>query len=205
MQNKLVNFTKQSILDLLRGSVLAGLLISIAGIFYINCEDKVIGAFLFSLGLMGVVLLEANLFTGKIGYVDSAQMLIEAIIMLILNMLTAAIVGVCYRLLSGPIDLFETTRLVKTPLQIFYSGIICGICIYCAVELYKRSKNLLPVVIGVMAFILTGGTHCIADTFYLFAGSFSWLGFGYIVLTILGNSFGAIGINLLVYKLKILD
>lgn len=205
MQNKLVNFTKQSIFDLIKGSVLAGLLISVASIFYVRCENKIVGAFLFSLGLIAVILLDAQLFTGKIGYVSSLQTGVEVVIIMIVNMITAAVVGLCYHLVVWPIDFFEVTRLVKDPLQMFYRGLICGICIYLAVELYNRSKNLLPVVLGVMAFILAGGTHCIADTFYLFAGPISWTGVGYVALTTLGNAIGAFGIHLLVRKIKILS
>ena len=203
MQNKLVNFTKQSIFDLIKGSIFAGLLIAIAGIFYVRSADPVIGSILFGLGLTSVIILDANLFTGKIGYVNSLQTATEAGIILVFNLLAAAIVGLLYHYIVWPIELFEVTRLIKDPIQMFYRGLICGVCIYLAVELYKRTKNLIPVFVAVAAFILTGGTHCIADTFYFFAGPFSWAGLGYVGLTILGNTFGAILMNLFVKEIKV--
>ena len=52
-------------------SILAGVLIALAGHIYLNCSNKIVGAFLFSIGLIGVIVLKANLYTGKVGYVKS--------------------------------------------------------------------------------------------------------------------------------------
>ena len=60
-------------------SMLAGMLIAVAGAVFLSCQTmipdksiaKVAGSFLFSIGLIGVLVLEADLFTGKIGYVDT--------------------------------------------------------------------------------------------------------------------------------------
>ena len=60
-------------------SMLAGMLIAVAGAVFLSCQTmipdksiaKVVGSFLFSIGLIGVLVLEADLFTGKIGYVDT--------------------------------------------------------------------------------------------------------------------------------------
>jgi formate/nitrite transporter FocA (FNT family) len=59
-------------------AVLAGALIALAGILYINCENIIIGAGLFSLGLISVVYLEAKLYTGVIGYCNSKESFVDA-------------------------------------------------------------------------------------------------------------------------------
>ena len=50
---------------------------------------------------------------------------------------------------------------------------------------------------GVMAFILCGFEHCVANMFYFsIAGIFSLKVFGYLLIMILGNSIGSIIIAL---------
>ncbi len=76
-----------------------------------------------------------------------------------------------------------------------FDGFGCGALIYLAVELYRRTKNFIPVIICVMAFILSGTEHCIADAFYLGASQLSWKAFGYLWLAVAGNSIGAVALH----------
>jgi formate/nitrite transporter FocA (FNT family) len=46
-----------------------------------------------------------------------------------------------------------------------------------------------------MAFILAGFEHCVADAFYLGASGVSWLGIGFVLLVVLGNSIGSLAIR----------
>lgn len=194
---------KSDILNFIFKSILAGLLIAIAGwIFLISSSittefwGKVLGAFLFSLGLIGVILLEANLFTGKIGYVNSKQKAVEAVFILFLNLVTAFAVGSIYKAVVG-VSTSMDSRLAKEWYRVLFDGIGCGVCIYFAVECYKKTKSLFPVLLGVMAFILAGFEHCIADAFYFGASALTWKGLGYIGLSIVGNSIGSLLIRFL--------
>jgi formate/nitrite transporter FocA (FNT family) len=69
--------------------------------------------------------------------------------------------------------------------------------IYLAVEGYKRTKNALIIVLPVMVFILCGFEHCVANMFYLaYAGRlFTPAGLWFLLLNIIGNSAGGIGMN----------
>jgi formate/nitrite transporter FocA (FNT family) len=173
-------------------SIVAGLLISLAGVIYLNCTDKIVGSCLFSIGLIAVILLNTNLYTGKVGYVDSKSKFFDVLIILGINSLTAFIAGCMYQLNMGPSEIWEATKLVKPWHRVFWDGLICGVLIYLAVELYKRSKNLLTVVLPVMGFILGGAEHSIADCFYIGAGAnWSFKTLGYISLIIVGNGLGS--------------
>jgi len=188
-------------------SLLAGVLIALAGGTYLSCNSfitdpniaKLVGSFLFSIGLIAVLVLEANLFTGKIGYVESWHKFGLACACLVYNVLAAFFIGLLYRGLhiSDAIGPFApgSARLLKSWYQMLFDGFGCGALIYLAVELYRRTKNFIPVIICVMAFILSGTEHSIADAFFLGASQFSWQAFGYLWLVILGNSFGAISIH----------
>ena len=190
----------KNVFNLIVKSILAGLLISLAGIVYLNCPEKIVGSLLFSLGLISVILLEANLFTGKIGYVNSKQSILESLLILVFNLVAAAIVGLIYRCGSD-----AATPIVESKLLVFsetwwltgLKAIGCGAAIYLSVEGYKKSKSLIPVILGVMTFILAGWNHCIADCFYMAAGSSSVLAIPYLLVVIVGNSIGSLLIRLL--------
>lgn len=167
-------------------SLLAGILIALAGGIYLSCGSlisnhdlaKIVGAFLFSIGLIAVLILEANLFTGKVGYIDNWHKFGLACACLIYNLLIAFLIGLLYRGInsSAAIGPFapESARLLKPWYKMLTDGFGCGALIYLAVELYRRTKSVIPVIICVMAFILSGAEHCIADAFYLGASTLSW-------------------------------
>ena len=190
----------KNVLNLIVKSILAGLLISLAGIVYLNCPEKIVGSLLFSLGLISVILLEANLFTGKIGYVNSKRSILDSLLILVFNLVAATIVGLIYRCGSD-----AATPIVESKLLVFsetwwltgLKAIGCGAAIYLSVEGYKKSKSLIPVILGVMTFILAGWNHCIADCFYMAAGSSSILAIPYLLVVIVGNSIGSLLIRLL--------
>ena len=51
-------------------SVLAGIMIGLAGIVNLNVDNKFIGAFLFSFGLITILAQNLNLYTGKVGTIN---------------------------------------------------------------------------------------------------------------------------------------
>lgn len=81
---------------LISKSTLAGLLISLGATAFLTADNKIVGALLFSIGLTAVILLEANLYTGKIGYVNNKMKLVDAAVILILNLLAASICGLIF-------------------------------------------------------------------------------------------------------------
>ena len=198
----------KNIFNLITKSILAGLLISLAGIVYLNCPDKIVGSLLFSLGLISVILLEANLFTGKIGYVNSKQSILDSLLILVFNLVAATVVGLIYRCCSDAAASIAESKLLVFSESWWLTGlksIGCGAAIYLAVEGYKKSKSLIPVILGVMTFILAGWNHCIADCFYMAAGSSSVLIIPYLVVVIVGNSIGSLLIRFLQLGGKLTD
>ena len=198
----------KNIFNLITKSILAGLLISLAGIVYLNCPDKIVGSLLFSLGLISVILLEANLFTGKIGYVNSKRSILDSLLILVFNLVAATIVGLIYRCGSDAAASIAGSKLSIFSESWWLTGlksIGCGAAIYLAVDGYKKSKSLIPVILGVMTFILAGWNHCIADCFYMAAGSSSVLAIPYLLVVIVGNSIGSLLIRFLQLGGKLTD
>ena len=180
-------------------SMLAGMLIAVAGAVFLSCQTmipdksiaKVVGSFLFSIGLISVLVLEVDLFTGNIGYVGLAS------IALVFNLIIAFLIGLLYKginfsIISANGAFPFDSRLAKEWYQLLFDGFICGILIYLAVELYKKTKSFIPVIMCVMAFILSGAEHSIADAFYLGASQLSLVAFGKLDLVIVGNAAGSL-------------
>ena len=189
--------------QLILKSVLAGTLIAMAGWIFLASQSlnvgdwsKVIGAASFSVGLVAVIGLQANLYTGKIGYVNSKQLLFEAVVILAVNLVVAFLIGLLYRICVGT-SLAMDSRLSKEWYRVLIDGFFCGALIYIAVEMHKKTKSFLPVVLCVITFILGCFEHSIADMAYYGASELTWKGLGYVGLVILGNSLGSLAIRYL--------
>ena len=185
--------------QLVSKSTLAGLLISLGATAFLTTDNKTVGALLFSIGLTAVILLEANLYTGKIGYVNSKAKLISAALILIQNLLVALVCGlIFYSTKNNVCENLWLNKLTKSWHEFLFDSIGCGICIYLSVELYKKTGSIFVIVLGVLVFILSGFEHCIADIFYLSASmSFDLKSILYILIAIIGNSIGSLLIRFL--------
>lgn len=111
----------------------------------------------------------------------------------------AFLIGLLYRGLnhSAGIGPFApgSFRLEKAWYEVLRDGFGCGVLVYLSVELYRKTKSLFIIVMCIMAFILSGTEHSIADAFFLGASQLTGRGFGYLGLVILGNAFGAVAVH----------
>jgi len=182
---------------LIKKAIFAGVLIGLAACVYMSCSNKIVGSMLFSIGLISVLVLDAYLFTGKIGYVDSKKKFIDCLVMLVFNLLSSYVVGLIYQYcIGGPNDIGN--RFVDYQwYTVLFKGFGTGVLIYLGVELYKQTKNMIPVIICIMAFILSGFYHCVADACYLATSTITLDTLWYFLLVIIGNSLGSLTIRFL--------
>ena len=61
--------------QMFNNAVVAGMAICMAAVVYLQCENKLVGAFLFSLGLLTVIIFRKKLYTGCTGYLADARTL----------------------------------------------------------------------------------------------------------------------------------
>lgn len=174
--------------------ILAGALISIACMAYRECGNPIVGSIAFSIGLVLVCILRADLYTGKIGYAPFVKhdgctrfhVSVIMAIMLILNLLTAALLGA---LAPG----FAPDKLAIPLLPAFGRAVLCGILVFSAVEGWKRTKQIMAVAFPTAVFVLIGAEHCVADAFWISAaGAWSWDAVLWILVVAAGNSIGSI-------------
>lgn len=149
-------------------SLLAGVMIGLGCLVNVVCDNKFIGAFLFSLGLLSVILQQHNLYTGKVGYISrkTAPTLIP---MFLINAVGIGITGWLASLTR--LDISKVSAIVETKLadsygSIFLLSIGCGAMMYLAVDNYKKNSHPLIVIMPIMFFILCGFEHCVANVGY---------------------------------------
>lgn len=179
-------------------SLAAGVFISIGGTVFLSCEDRVVGAVLFSVGLLSICCMGLFLFTGKIGYLVEDLTAAYARTMLVTLAGNFAGTLLCGRLIAAAKPAIGEKaaalcagKLAMTAPAILITAFFCGFLMYTAVALYREKGTLLGVLFCVPVFILCGFEHSIVDMFYLFAaGIFTPKAFGFLALVILGNTLG---------------
>ncbi len=184
--------------------IYAGIMIGIGGIAYLAIPNKALGSFIFSIGLLTVCMYSLNLYTGKIGYIleNRISYVIELLLSLIGNFIGSFLVGNLMRMTRFTTYVETAKNIVNIKLNdsaisIFILSVFCGIIMYLAVNNYKKEEGqigkYITIVMGVMAFILCGFEHCVANMFYFsIAGIWNSKVILYLLIMILGNSVGSI-------------
>lgn len=183
-------------------SGLAGIAISIGCLAYLSVENHVIGAFLFSLGLLLVCTNDYQLFTGKLCYARKPIDFLELVGIWLGNLVGCAMVaGIVW--LSRP-ELIQVAKEVvdKKPhnfLSIILMGFMCNLLIFFAVNGFKTNKHKVGkyfvLILCVMVFILCGFEHCIANAFYMLLADVVSVRF--LLLNTLGNFLGGFWVGFL--------
>lgn len=188
----------------LKKAILAGILIGIGGTIYLSLDNKIVGAFLFGIGLFVIVVRQLNLFTGKIGYLIGNKLSYFKLlgITLLGNFIGTFLVGFIlrftriYTLINEKALTIINTKLDDNLISILILSIFCGLLMYLAVDGFKTTKEDIGkyagVFLGVIVFILCGFEHCIANMYYFaVANVWSFKVLLYLLVMIVGNSLGS--------------
>lgn len=183
----------------LSGALLAGCAIGIAATIYLKVTGT-LGAAMFAFGLIVVVAMKLPLFTGQAQHVwrNNGRDYALLGLMLLLNLGGCAIISAmtCTPEIAAASESIILARLSKGPLMCGVLAIPCGFIMTAAVRGASLSRNWLPLLFGVPAFIICGFPHCVADSFYYASCSHSFIaGHGWSLLaaylpTVAGNFIG---------------
>ena len=178
-------------------AVLAGIMIGFGGVIYLMCANKMVGALLFSFGLLTIVCQGFALYTGRIGYFREYG--IWSILTTIAgNFVGTWVVAKGFSLSRHTVDIAAVVapKLADSSLSIFLLSIGCGAMMYLAVDSYRKSKSWLFVIMPIVIFILSGFEHSIANMFYLsLAGEWGVDALRITAIAIVGNGIGSWMIN----------
>lgn len=179
-------------------SILAGLLIAMSGTINLSVGGGILGAILFSLGLLTILHFQLKLFTGKAGLLATNDISIKDLCLIWCGNLLGC--GIWASMLSftnwgyklvEPAAAIINIRISNSLIDNIVLGICCGLLMYIAVNIYK--SHPWATVMCVAAFILAGFNHCVADMFYFFIGTTTEQVLpmiGALVATTIGNVIG---------------
>lgn len=175
-----------------KDSFIAGILIGLGCIANMSTTIPVLGPFLFSIGLITVIVQGRHLYTGAIGYLKSYKDIPYLIVMILTNLIGIAFI--C-GLFSEYIDTSPICNIKynETFYEAYVKSIGCGMLMFISVEGYRLTKKLLSVILPVMTFIICGFDHCIANYGYMILnGDFiCWQ----LPIWVVGNSIGSLIIS----------
>ena len=187
------------------GAVSAGIMIAIGGSVFLACDNKYVGAVLFSVALLCICYLGYYLFTGKIGYLakDFSKSNILSLatglaVNLIITFLLGMLISFALPNLAEKANTICTAKLEQSFLITFIRAVFCGVLMYTAVEIFKEKKTPLGIIFCIPVFILCGFEHSVADMFYFGAsGIFNAKILTFELAAVLGNTVGSLVLALL--------
>lgn len=180
-------------------SIYAGFMIGLGGTIYLSLENRVVGAILFSFGLLTIINQDFYLYTGKVGYEND----IKKLAMIVSgNAIGTFIIAIIIRLSKPNLIIIANNvwqnKLQLDTLAVILLSMLCGIMMYLAVDNFNKNNNMLLIIFPVIIFILCGFEHSIANMFYmLLSGNFSIGCISYLVICIICNGLGAKTFHLL--------
>ena len=168
---------------------------------------KLIGASLFSLGILAIVMFEMKLFTGLIS--DIPEMGVKNFwklpVCFIGNMLGVIFTAILVKfspLADVVVPKGAEVISVKIfaemwPIKAFCSAILCGFLITLSIGAVKYApRKGLSTTVGVMfpiiVFAFCGFDHSVANTLYIYFLGFTWKSVGYLLMCVLGNIVGGV-------------
>lgn len=190
-------------------AIIAGICISIGGTCFLSLDNKVIGAFMFSLGLLTICSNEFHLFTGKVCFARKWDDYLNLLLIWIGNFVGCGIVGFSVKytrpqLIQKAVEICNI-KMTEKWWMIIILGIFCNVLIFFAVNNFKetaKKEKVVLLIMCVMVFILCGFEHCVANMFYfIVAGTPDST--RYILLNTVGNAAGGLAIGLVCERLKV--
>lgn len=177
-------------------SIIAGIMIGIGCIIYLSIGG-IAGALLFSMGLLTILVLKMELFTGKAGLLTTNEIsfgkLFEIWIGNFLGTFCLALGLLCTP--KGEELATQASQIVAIRLEngfiinLIY-GIICGLLMFMAVKTWQLTEKPIYAIMPVAIFILSGFNHCVADMFYCHLGCISLVDYQVLIPTTIGNILG---------------
>ena len=209
----LEKLTKAQVISFCLMSFCSGLMIGIGGTAFLMALNlyatwgKLIGALLFSLGILCIVMFEMKLFTGLISDIPEMGVrnfwkLPVCFLCNMLGVLFAAVIVKYSPVASMVVPQAQSMMQAKLDtdlwaLKAFCSSILCGFLITLSIGAVKYApRKGLSTTVGVMfpivVFAFCGFDHSVANTLYMFFLGFTGKAVVYLIMCVLGNIVGGV-------------
>ena len=152
-------------------SIMGGFMITMAAAIYLTVGGA-LGAFMFAIGLLTILIFQFNLFTGKAGLLAQKQIKVIPLIDIWWgNFMGCALCGEMIKYtpvghkLADAAAAITAVRISNLWFENILLGILCGVLMFIAVRAYKEAPYIT--ILSVASFILLGANHCVADMAYM--------------------------------------
>lgn len=180
-------------------SFVSGVLIILGCAIFLSCENRVIGATLFTVALCTICNFGMPLYTGMVSYVDRLGQLPELALCFIGNAAGCIAAGMALgyaqpSLAQKAMGIVEN-KLALAPLRVVVLAIFCGMLMFIAVQGYRSltgTARYISMFLCIPSFILSGFEHSVADVgYFAIAGvPLSVSAVVFILLAVVGNAMG---------------
>lgn len=182
-----------------------GFCIGIGGTAFLFIENNLIGAAVFSVGLFSIYFFGLNLYTGKVGYLvcNSPKYAINEVLSTWIGNFLGAIavaelISATHRgqALAQRASEISAAKLSASYLSLLILSSFCGLMVYFAVDMYRRyhendlTAAIFYSVLCVVAFLVCGFEHSIADIYFFSMAGRVLKNFPEILLISIGNLVG---------------
>lgn len=200
---------KKNYLRIFISAIMAGVAICIGAIANLSCDNRLVGALIFSIGLFIVLVNKYSLFTGAVCFLfkKGGTGILDALIIFLGNAAGAAIAGLAinFTRLDGIIEKAQSVVAVKSNdgiLSIFILAFFCNMLIYYAVNGFRenahQSAKYIGIILLIPAFIISSYEHCVANMCYMaIAGNITKNALIALAAATVGNSVGGISVRLI--------
>lgn len=188
--------------------VLAGVMISLGCIVYMQTREHLLGSFLFTVGILSVLAFDLHLFTGRVASIVKYPQeevlfgLMQLMFMWWENYIGCWFVSWCIHrtrnaeVMIGAAAAIVVPKILDSPTGLFTLGMLCNILIYIAVYSYNKSERglgILMSIIAIMVFVNCGFEHSIADSFFMLLADTTVRAKVHVLVPVtLGNCVGAL-------------
>ena len=214
MKQKVTMCLKKATKSWLQG-VAAGMCIGLGTITYLLISNKLLGAFIFAMGLFLVCTYRLKLCTGMAGYLlDERESKTEGFVVASIGNINGITVTYMLAQFWNPAVVEASRNVLETkfmlqPWQAFISALFCGMLMFLAVDIYNEAKDTISCILGIFlavpCFIINGFDHCVVTMFYIHSSRtlpevvHSLQLFSTVMV---GNFFGALLAWFLFYKIR---
>lgn len=175
-------------------AILAGIVIALGGFIFLSVESQLLGSFLFAIGLLSVLIFDYSLFTGKVCYTNFYKTPFYLLYVLFGNVIGAWVIGwitVDQNLVNRAIEI-SNVKLSRSLGEVFIRAVMCGLFIAIGVRGFKHSESIVIPIMAVMAFILTGSEHVVANAYYFSTASLLKESLIFLIVNAIGNMVGGL-------------
>lgn len=169
-------------------AILSGLIISISAYLYSAMNGSIIGALLFSFGLITIVHYKWFIFTGSAGFIEEENE-VNTLASILLGNVIGCIIGafILYAcqgsetqnaFIENAIKVRSINYGIDSLMRLVCRGMMCGLIMTIAVKFARKGLDegvayFLPLLLGVPLFLISGFYHSIVDAFYFSYGIIS--------------------------------